>query len=463
VDETIGDRLFEDEHIQQSLDRVIDRLRDYQSDLTEIKPPESDLEQSYESILQSVEQNRGRGLFYPYLSSGLGNGPLVELGDGSVKYDFITGIGVHVLGHSDPKLTRTVLEAALQDTVMQGNLQQNEDSVRLMEELLAVANRQGAGLDHCFLTSSGAMANENALKILFHAREGANRVLAFENGFSGRTLALAQITDKPAYRRGLPETLDVDLIPFYPEHRDGDPGVPLEKLDDHLSRHADDYGCMMMELVQGEGGFYPIEPDFLDGVLDRLEAHNVPVFVDEVQSFGRTSEPFTFQSYGINERVDVVTVGKMTQTCATLFREEWNPEPGLVSQTFTSSTTAIRASRHVLDRLMEGDYFGESGLNMTLHRRVVEELKEVQSRHPELIQGPFGIGAMVGFQVLDGSKDRTKQFLHQLFENGVIGFLAGEDPCRVRFLLPVGALETDHVKRAVQIVEETLVSVAKHS
>ena len=67
------------------------------------------------------------------------------------------------------------------------------------------------------------MANENALKAAFQKRFPANRVLAFEHGFAGRTLALSQVTDKPAYRKGLPETLAVDHIPFF------DPARPQAK------------------------------------------------------------------------------------------------------------------------------------------------------------------------------------------------------------------------------------------
>jgi 4-aminobutyrate aminotransferase-like enzyme len=102
------------------------------------------------------------------------------------------------------------------------------------------------------------MANENALKIAFQKNAPASRVLAFEGGFCGRTLALSQITDRPAYRDGLPPTLAVDYVPFF------DPGDPpgstdraLGALRSHLSRHPAQHAAMVLELVLGEGGFYP--------------------------------------------------------------------------------------------------------------------------------------------------------------------------------------------------------------
>ena len=92
---------------------------------------------------------------------------------------------------------------------MQGNLQQNQRSFKLMRLLL-----QQSKMDHCILTSSGAMANENGLKLLFHHSPGKNRILAFEQCFMGRSITLAQITDKAKYRKGLPSNIHVDYLPF---------------------------------------------------------------------------------------------------------------------------------------------------------------------------------------------------------------------------------------------------------
>ena len=107
-------------------------------------------------------------------------------------------------------LRNASIDAALEDTIMQGNLQQNERSFELMKLLINQSK-----MDHCILTSSGAMANENGLKLLFHANPQKNRIIAFEQCFMGRTISLAQITDKAAYRKGLPTNIHVDYIPFF--------------------------------------------------------------------------------------------------------------------------------------------------------------------------------------------------------------------------------------------------------
>lgn len=78
--------------------------------------------------MDAFSEARGGKLYYPYLGSGMGNGPFMELTDGSVRYDFINGIGVHHFEHSNAKIIEACLDAALEDTVMQGNLQQNESA-----------------------------------------------------------------------------------------------------------------------------------------------------------------------------------------------------------------------------------------------------------------------------------------------------------------------------------------------
>ena len=90
---------------------------------------------------------------------------------------------------------------------MQGNLQQNERSFELMKLLINQSK-----MDHCILTSSGAMANENGLKLLFHKQPQKKRIMAFEHCFMGRTITLAQITDKASYRTGLPTSIHIDYI-----------------------------------------------------------------------------------------------------------------------------------------------------------------------------------------------------------------------------------------------------------
>ena len=80
----------------------------------------------------------------------------------------------------------------------------------------------------------------------------------------------------------------------------------------------------------------------------------------------------------------------------------------------------------------------------------------MNEKYPDKIQGPFGVGAMVGMTLFGGNPDKTREFTHKLFHNGVMGFMAGSAPTRMRFLLPSGAIETHHIDEVASIIEKTL-------
>jgi acetylornithine aminotransferase len=460
VEKLLAEAFAADPRIAQARALVLETLREHRERLAGTRPADPERAEEYARALERFEALRGGRLYFPYLASGFGRGCLVELADGSVKYDMVSGIGVHHLGHGDPGLVEAAFGAALQDVVMLGNLQQSADPSRFAALLLRTANTGGAGLRHCFFTTSGAMANENALKIAFHARRPATRVLAFEGCFMGRTLTLAQITDKPGFRVGLPTSLAVDYLPF---HDPSDPASgerALAVLWRLLERYPGQYAVLCCELVLGEGGFYPGTREFFEPLLRLARERGVPVLFDEIQTFGRTSEPFAFQHFGLDDLVDLVTVGKLTQVCATLFRAELAPPAGLVSQTFTGSTAAFAAGEAIVSRLLQGDVFGPKGRNTRLHARFEAGLRGIAERRPGLLAGPYGLGAMVAFTPLGGDKADVDAFARALYEKGVLAFTAGARPTRVRFLPPVPAVEEADVDAVLARVEEALVEVA---
>jgi 4-aminobutyrate aminotransferase-like enzyme len=454
--------LAADPRIGEAKRLLAEAVRDAQAGITGVKPPDPELRQGYLDLLAEFGALRGGPLYYPYLGSGLGKGALVELADGSVKYDFITGIGVHYLGHNHPALLEAGVDAALANTVMQGNLQQNADSEALARRLLDRANRRGAKLAHAFLTSSGAMANENALKIAFQKKPGADRVLAFAHCFAGRTLALSQITDKPAYRQGLPETLSVDYVPFHDEARPAESAAAaVAALHEYLARYPGRHAAMIFELIQGEGGGYaPGTAEFFRALLAPLRAAGVAVLFDEIQTFGRTSELFAFQHFGLDEYADIVTLGKLTQACATLVRADFRPFPGLISQTFTAPSVAIRSALAILDHIEAGGFLGNDGKIMRVSGRFRDKLRELAARRPDLASGPFGLGGMIAFTPLGGHPERVAKYLKNLFEAGVMGFIAGGTPAKARFLLPVGGIDEGDVDAAFPILERALIETA---
>ncbi len=447
----IADELNEDPRIQEAKRLIVEAVHEHQNKLDGPLPPVEALTPS-EDDFKRLSQLRGGNLFYRYLGSGIGKGSLVELIDGSVKLDFITGIGVHCFGHSNLELLPTMIESSYSDVVMQGNLQQNIETVELSELLT-----RHSGLDICFLSTSGAMANENALKILFQKQSPRSRLLAFDNNFMGRTIALSASSDRPQYRKGLPKSIDTDYIPFFDSERpEESTREALSALKKILARYPNSHAAMSFELIQGEGGFKVGQREFYVELMKVLKEHDIHIHVDEVQTFGRTQQLFAFQHFGLEEYVDVVSIGKLSQICATLYRKEMIPGAGLLSQTFTSSTSAIRSAIFVLKQITEGGFYGPNGRNQQINDRFQKNLERIQKKHPGRLHGLFGVGAMIAFQIDEGDGKQALKFLHHLFDHGLLAFSAGSHPTRIRFLVPLLSVTDEEIDQAMDIVEKSL-------
>ena len=456
----VADALKSDPRIAEGKKLILEALAEHQQKITSVRPPAAELEAQFQQLLNDFGAIRGGNLYFPYLSSGVGNGPFVELKDGSVKLDFITGIGVHGFGHSHSMLVEAGIDAALSDTVMQGNLQQGSESYDIVKLLTETANETGAKLEHCFLSTSGAMANENSLKMAFQKNHPANRIIAFDHCFAGRTLCLSQLTDKAKNRVGLPDTIDVDYIPFFDEKDpNGSTAKSVAAFEDHLHRHPGKHAILWMELIQGEGGYYVGHKDYFRALADVAHKNNIAFIADEVQTFGRTSRPFAFQHFELDDVVDLVTIGKISQVCATLYTEEYKPKPGLISQTFTGSSWAILSSHRILRTLIDNGHYGPNGKNVQLNERFAHGLQAIAEKHTDTISGPYGCGGMVAFTPFDGQLERAKEMVNRMYHAGLMSFIAGSDPVRIRFLMPIGCVNDDHIDLACQIIEQVVVEM----
>ncbi len=460
----ISDGLKNDPRIAEGKKLILAALAEHQQQIISVRPPREGLAEEFNALLSDFGALRGGNLYFPYVSSGIGNGPFVELKDGSVKLDFITGIGVHGFGHSHPMLVESGIDAALSDTIMQGNLQQGCESYELVKLLTETANRSGAKLDHCFLSTSGAMANENSLKMAFQKNAPANRIIAFEHCFAGRTLVLSQVTDKAKNRVGLPDTVPVDYIPFFDaDDPQGSTDRAVNCLREHIHRYPQKHACLWMELIQGEGGYYVGDRDFFRALIQVAHEHGIAFIADEVQTFGRTTQPFAFQHFGLDDVVDLVTIGKISQVCATLYTDEYKPQPGLISQTFTGSSWAILASQRILRSLIDHGHYGDDGKNVELHNQFADGLRKIGDKHPGAIRGPYGCGGMVAFTPFEGTLNKSKDMVHRMYDAGLMSFIAGADPVRIRFLMPIGCVTSDHIELACQIVEQTVEDMLQSS
>ena len=451
-----------DSRIAEARRLIAEAVADHSQGIQDVQAANPHLSGAYEQLLSRLADTRGGPPFWPYLSAGLGQGPYVELADGSVKLDFIGGIGVHGAGHSHHAMIDAALDAALEDTVMQGNLQQHPPSIKMSERLIQLARVDGAAIDHCLLSTSGAMANENALKIALHHKFPADRIIAFDNAFAGRSLAMAALTDRPNYRMGLPLSLNVDYLPFRdPDNPERSLLWAVDELHRLLNRHPGRYAAFWAEPIAGEGGYYPGSHEFFRALCEPLREAGVPIIFDEVQSFSRTSRPYAFQHYGLDEFADVVTVGKVTQVCATLYGEAFKPKGPILSQTFTGSSSSIATGLKMLDLLESGQCFGSQGQNVVRHEYFASQLMSLAEKYPALIRGPFGEGMMIAFTPGDGSIDQAKRLMMTMYDVGLLGFVCGSDPTRIRFLPPPATTTFEHIDAAIALLETSLLQFSK--
>jgi len=411
----------------------------------------------YARSLAELGKRRGRELYLPALLGVGGRGARVRLADGTEKLDFIGGIGVYGFGHADPDLLETATVAAASDSVFQGHLAPGAESLRLSRALLRHSGRR---IRHVWHSVSGSDANENALKMIFQKHQPADRMLAFEGAFAGRTLAMAEITDKPAYREGLPSRHGTLYVPFY------DPADPestrrsLERLEAHLARNRGRVAGMLFELIQGEGGVRTAPAEFFRALMERCRKAQIAVWVDEVQTFARTSELFAYRALGLDDLVDLVTAGKTLQGSAVLFRKAYNPRPGLVAGTYAGSTVGMAVGARIIERLETEGYLGPDGRTALLGRRFERRLEALRRRAPQGVGAQSGVGAMQAFVPFDGSAEMVGAVVRAAFEEGLMVFGAGANPSRIRFLLPVNTTD-EELDTGLTMLEKALRRVAE--
>lgn len=469
----VGHALATDPSIEGAIDTIVARVAEHSKAITDVRPARGEAAASFDEMVRRAEAMKGRPLLYKYIGSGVGHGALVELADGSVKWDMICGIGVHAFGHSHPELVRAQARASIEDVAKSGNLMTNFDAYRFGEKLLELARRHSR-LSEVFITTSGAMANESALKACYQKNAPASRVLAFKNCFMGRSVTMAQIGDSHAGREGLPLTTQVDYMPFWNDRAADEVGgttrfidLCVWRLNQYIERYPKQHACFIFELVQGEGGFNTAPHEFFVALMDVCKAHGIAVWDDEIQTFGRTRRMFAYETYDLGDYVDVFCVGKMTQACATMWTPEYKPKPGLLSGTFTGSATDFAVGTRILEMLDGGDYYGEDGTIARHHAAFREQVRALMARHPDWFPPALfckelvgGEGGMMRFTPFGGDKAKVMAACKACFEEGVVLFWCGHGPYHVRMLPPIGVMKFEDWPRVFAVVERALAKVA---
>lgn len=472
-----GHALATDPAVENAVDTIVNRVAEHSKAITDVRPARGEAATSFDEMVARAEAMKGRPLLYKYIGSGVGNGALVELADGSVKWDMIIGIGVHLFGHSHPEIVRAQARASIEDVAKSGNLMSNFEAYRFGEKLLELAGRNSR-VSEAFITTSGAMANESALKVCYQKNYPAGRVLAFKHCFMGRSVTMAQIGDSHAGRDGIPLTTQVDYMPYWNERAAEEVGGKTRfidhcvwRLNQFIERYPKQHACFIFELIQGEGGFNTAPREFFTALMDVCKDKGIAVWDDEIQTFGRTKQMFAYETMDLGDYVDVFCVGKMTQACATLWTDEYKPRPGLLSGTFTGSATDFTVGTRMLEMLDEGadgqSFYGDDGLFAKHHAAFREQVQSLIDKHPDwfppaLFQNQLmgGEGGMMRFTPFGGDQKKVIAACKACFEEGVVLFWCGHGPYHVRMLPPMGVMKLEDWPRVFEVVERALARVA---
>jgi len=455
-DALLGQQLRHSEKIEKLLNQAVEEIISLGGQIDGVRDPMASLADSAKKTVESANQLRGRPLFFPYVGSGIGRGPYVEVEDGSVKLDLINGIGIHLMGHSHPKVIKATLRGALSDIVMQGHLQPNREYVEFSKMITGLASKNSR-LKYAWLTTSGTSANENALKIARQKNSPARFIIGVKDAFAGRSTMMAELTDNPAYRQGLPEYHEILRVPHYdPKNPSKSSEGSLRVVKEHVAKHEKNIAAFSFEPMLGEGGYIVSPKEFWVPILEFLKSKGIAIWADEIQTFARTGQLFAYETLEIGKYIDICTIAKTVQLAVTLYTEEYNPKPGLIAGTFAASTPSLSAGMEIVRILTEEGYLGPNGKIAKIHNDFVGMLNELnETTCRGLLSDAGGLGLMIAVTALDGDKDRVSALIQTLYKNGLMAYGCGKSPYRIRFLVPA-VIEEKDIQVAKKIIEKSI-------
>lgn len=450
-----GHQVAQSEKVKTLIQQLVQEVQKINSSIHTIQPAQAGCAEQAKKLTELAAQFRGRPLAYPYVGSGSGRGVFTEIEDGSIKLDLINGIGIHIMGHGHPVVMEAAVRGALADVVMQGNLEPNKEYIQFSEKLVKLASRKSA-LKYVWFSTCGTMANENAIKMARQKNSPGRLIVAFKNAFAGRSTMMAEVTDNPAYKQGLPEYNEILRIPWFDKKDPQSPEKTLRVLKEHVANNPGNISCFGFEPMLGEGGYMPATREFFLPLLDFCREKKIAVWADEVQTFTRTGELFAFETLDIGKWIDIVTIAKTAQLGATLYTEEYNPKPGLIAGTFSGATVSMTTGMAIIDELVNGNYFGKSGRIQKIHEKFIGGLNHLaETSCKGKIHDAGGMGLMMAFTPFEGKKEQVDGFLKKLYHNGVIAFPCGKDPLRARFLVPA-IIQDQDLDLALKVIEKTI-------
>lgn len=367
-----------------------------------------------------------------------GEGVYVYDTDNNEYLDFAAGIGVSSFGHGHPHLSRALYEQS-KNLWHTSNMYRVPGAERLANRLVAATFAHTV-----FFANSGAEAWECAFKVVrsfnhVTGRAGRHRVITCGNAFHGRTMAAIAATDQEKLRAGfspLPDWFEV---------------VPFNDLQSVENAIDDSIGGVMFETVQGEGGVTPATPEFMRGVRDLCDRHELLLVLDEIQcGIARTGRFLAYEHYGITP--DVVAIAKAIGAgfplgaCLATERAAIGMTLGTHGSTTGGNPLAMAIGNAVLDIVFEPNFMADVRERAAILRRKLQHL--VDTEGTKMFTDVRGLGLMLGLSC----RVPSRHFVEAARNQGLLTAVAGQNVVR---LLPPLIIEERHMDEACEKLRKT--------
>ena len=412
---------------------------------------------------ERITEERSRyvtsGVSTPSLVVAEAEGARITDVDGRTFVDFAGGIGCQNTGHRHPAVVEAIKAQAdryLHQCFMVGTYEPFVDVCKRLAELSPC----GDGEQRSILVNSGAEAVENAVKIA-RAATGRPAVVVFENAFHGRTLLAMTMTAKVMpYKKGFgPFAPEVYRAPAPYPYRGVSSDDAIAGLEELFIAAVDPQtvACVVLEPVQGEGGFIPMPPDYPARLQELCRKHGILYVDDEVQAgVGRTGRMWAIEHYDGVEP-DILVSGKSLGGGLPLAGVTGRAEvmdavhAGGLGGTFSGNPLSCAAAQAVLEIVTEPGFLdAATKLGETLRAR----LEDVAARRPEIGE-VRGLGPMLAFEFVEQTPDRAKAVVAEAFERGLVLLSCGLYGNVIRLLPPL-TISDEELEEGLALLEESL-------
>jgi 4-aminobutyrate aminotransferase / (S)-3-amino-2-methylpropionate transaminase / 5-aminovalerate transaminase len=386
--------------------------------------------------------------------------------DGNTFVDFVGGVGVANVGHNHPRVVAAIAEQADRFLHTDFTVVPYEGYVELAERLGVLAPISGETRAAFF--NAGAEAVENAVKLarLYTKRPG---VVAFEGAFHGRTwMALTMTSKTHPYKKNLaPFAPEVYRAPYPNAYRGPDAASALAALERLFVTHVapENVAAIVFEPQQGEGGFIPASPEFVEGLRRICDEHGIVFVADEVQTgFGRTARMFAMEHFDVEPDLMIVakSIAGGLPLSGVIGRAEImdHPHAGAIGGTFIGNPVALAAACAVLDVFAEEQLVARAEI---LGDALRARMHAWQARWPQ-IGDVRGLGAMLAIELVrdpaskDPAPDLAEAVIDAALQRGLLLLKAGVNGNCIRVLCPLTTSEAE-LDDGLRAWEEALVAV----